>query len=307
MKRVSPKKAQPGELHPRNKHHGRYDMPALVKALPALKAKIILNPKGEQTVNFAEADSVLLLNRALLALHYQVANWAIPKGYLCPPIPGRADYVHYMADILGKREDRVRVLDIGTGASCIYPIIGVSDYGWQFTASDIDPVSIKVAKETVQQNATLIGKVECRLQEDAQCYFKGIIQEGEFYHITLCNPPFHKSLQEAQKGTERKAKNLAHNRRKKGQKGPTIADGLNFGGQKAELWCKGGEQAFIINMAKESIEYKDQVEWFSTLVSKKENVLPMKKALDMLGATTIKVVEMAQGQKVSRLIAWKFR
>lgn len=301
-------------LHPRNKHHGRYDIAALVKALPELKSKVTLNPRGEQTVDFSDPEAVLILNKALLAHHYQVKFWDIPKGYLCPPIPGRADYVHRLADLLDSSDTSINVLDIGTGASCIYPIIGVTDYQWHFTASDVDPVSIKVATEIARQNPHLSKKITPRLQKNAANIFKGVIKEGEYYHLTLCNPPFHKSLKEAEQGTKRKADNLAKNRAKRGahamsNKSHAIkssSSGLNFGGQKAELWCPGGEEAFIKNMAQESALFKEQVGWFSTLISKKENVSPMKKLLSTLGATQVKVVEMSQGQKISRFIAWRY-
>ncbi|OBT08635.1 23S rRNA (adenine(1618)-N(6))-methyltransferase [Vibrio sp. UCD-FRSSP16_10] len=310
----SPKKPIQSGLHPRNKHHGRYNIEALVKALPALKSKVTLNPKGKKTIDFSNADAVLMLNKALLSHHYQVRNWDIPKGYLCPPIPGRADYVHRLADLLNDTDDSINVLDIGTGASCIYPIIGATDYQWHFTASDIDPVSIKVATEIVTNNAHLKGKISPRLQKHADSIFKGIIQQGEYYHLTMCNPPFHKSLKDAELGTKRKTDNLAKNRAKRGSqpmnKAPvsatTKSTKLNFGGQKAELWCPGGEEAFIKKMARESADFKQQVGWFSTLISKKENVFPMKKTLQSLKATEIKVVEMSQGQKVSRFIAWRF-
>ncbi|WP_174371944.1 23S rRNA (adenine(1618)-N(6))-methyltransferase RlmF [Vibrio ezurae] len=309
-----PKHAVKAGLHPKNKHHGRYNIDALVKALPALKSKIVLNPKGEKTVNFSDPDSVLMLNKALLALHYQVRVWDIPQGYLCPPIPGRADYVHRLAELLERTTETIKVLDIGTGASCIYPIIGATDYQWHFTASDVDPVSIKVASEIVAQNPHLSGKITPRLQTDAKHIFQGVIKEGEYYHLTMCNPPFHKSLKEAQLGTQRKASNLAKNRVKRGAQSMNAKasalkpqqKGLNFGGQKAELWCPGGEEAFIKNMANESALFKDQVGWFSTLISKKENVSSMKKKLTSLKVKEIKVVEMSQGQKISRFIAWRY-
>jgi 23S rRNA (adenine1618-N6)-methyltransferase len=81
---------------------------------------------------------------------------------------------------------------------------------------------------------------------------------------------------------------------------------LNFGGQSNELWCSGGENAFIRNMALESQKFADQVIWFSTLISKKENVRQLKRALEMTSALEMTVVEMNQGQKVSRFAAWTF-
>ncbi|CAM3594652.1 Ribosomal RNA large subunit methyltransferase F [Vibrio aerogenes CECT 7868] len=305
-------------LHPRNKHQGRYDFPALVKALPELKKHVTVNPKGEQTVNFSDPLAVKLLNKALLSCHYQVTMWDIPQGYLCPPIPGRADYIHRAAELLKKDQPgldmgQIRALDIGVGANCIYPIIGVCDYGWHYVASDVDPVSVKNARRIAESNPVLKGKIACRLQKNSRNLFKEIIQPGECYHMTTCNPPFHKSLQEAMQGTRRKLNNLKQNRTKRGQTGEKkhhqypAQSSLNFGGQKAELWCPGGEAAFIKNMALESREFASQVLWFTTLISKKENVRWMQKQLTKAGAQEIQIVGMSQGQKTSRFMAWTFQ
>lgn len=303
-------------LHSRNVHQGRYDFPKLTAALPELKRFVIKNPKGEQSINFSDPVAVKLLNKALLAHHYGVTFWDIPQGYLCPPIPGRADYVHRLAELLTKeskslKHNLVRALDVGVGANCIYPIVGSTQYGWTYVGSDVDPVSVKNANLIAQQNNGLKGKIECRLQSDSRHFFKGIIQPGEHYDLTTCNPPFHKSLQEAQQGTDRKLKNLSANKAKRGQVSQNIKPKespiLNFGGQNAELWCPGGEAAFIKNMAFESRDFADQVLWFSTLISKKDNVRWMRKNLEKAGAKEVQVVEMSQGQKVSRFMAWTFK
>lgn len=303
-------------LHPKNKHLGRYDFIQLVKVLPELGNVIIRNPRGELSINFADPLAVKLLNRALLSQFYSVAKWDIPQGYLCPPIPGRADYIHRVADLLsqetkGLKQHLVRALDIGVGANCIYPIIGVTDYKWRVVASDIDPVSIQSANEIVAGNDVLKGKVECRLQNDSQRIFKNIIRPGEYYDITTCNPPFHKSPSEAKQGTDRKVRNLALNRQKRGITGNKSNENpqstLNFGGQKAELWCTGGEAEFVKNMVLESQKFGEQVLWFSTLISKKENVRWMIKNLERVNATDVQILEMSQGQKKSRIVAWTFK
>ncbi|OIQ26201.1 23S rRNA (adenine(1618)-N(6))-methyltransferase RlmF [uncultured Vibrio sp.] len=305
-------------LHKRNKHHGRYGFEQLVRALPELEQCVTLNPRGEKSINFSDQKSVKLLNKALLAHHYAVEQWDIPEGYLCPPIPGRADYIHRAAELLTKecktvKHAMVRALDIGVGANCIYPIIGAVDYGWQYVASDVDSVSVDNANGIAQSNAVLDSKIECRLQTNSQQFFKGIIKKGEFYDMTTCNPPFHKSLQEAEQGTQRKIQNLQANKIKKGtltldrQQKSADSTALNFGGQKAELWCPGGEAAFIKNMVIESKQFADQVLWFTTLISKKENVKWIRKNLEKTQALEMKIVEMSQGQKVSRFVAWTFK
>jgi len=81
---------------------------------------------------------------------------------------------------------------------------------------------------------------------------------------------------------------------------------LNFGGQNNELWCDGGELSFINQMIFESVKYPKQCYWFTTLVSKKDHLKSIYKTLNNVGAATIKTIEMTQGQKISRLVAWTF-
>lgn len=294
------------QLHKRNLHRGRYDFPELVKELPELEKYVIVNPHGDKTINFSDAEAVLLLNKALLKSYYNVQNWIIPKGYLCPPIPGRADYIHYTADLLGEMNNseipkgkRVKVLDIGTGANCIYPIIGSQSYGWKFIATEIDPLSIKTARLIVQSNNALSKHIKIRQQKQKQFILRNIIEEGERIDITICNPPFHSSKKDAIEGNLRKWKNL-------NQKSDSTSLNLNFGGSENELWCPGGELAFIKKMMRESRDYSKQVCWFTSLVSKKENVFLLKESAMKLGAKDIRVISMAQGQKISRLITWSF-
>ncbi len=306
-------KSKPG-LHARNLHQGRYDFSVLVKVLPELKAHIVTTPKGESSIDFANPQSVILLNKALLKHYYGVTEWQIPSGFLCPPIPGRADYIHRLADVLsseckGLKHGLINALDIGVGANCIYPIVGVRAYGWRYVGSDIDPISVENAQRIVERNSRLKGQIECRLQSDRTSMFANVIRPGEFYDVTTCNPPFHRSEQEAAQGSERKQRNLAANKVKRRGTSATEAKNttLNFGGQKAELWCPGGEATFVKQMATESRLYAQQVAWFSTLLSKKENVRWLKKQLQSVGAVEAKVVEMQQGQKVSRFVAWTFK
>ena len=294
-----------GLLHPRNPHQGRYDFSVLCEVVPELEPYLRLNPSGEQTIDFGDPAAVVCLNRALLAQTYGVKHWMIPAGYLCPPIPGRADYIHYVADLLAGGAEvptgkGVRVLDIGTGANCIYPIVGSQSYGWKFVGSDIDPVSVKTARLIAESNPCLSKLVKVVQQKDRDSIFKGIIRKGDHFDLTICNPPFHASMAAAQAGTQRKQKNLGKGRPVSGN-AP-----LNFGGQKAELWCPGGEFAFITQMIRESVDFAAQVGWFTSLVSKGEHLRGLKKVLAQCSAKQVAVVQMSQGQKISRFLAWRF-
>lgn len=289
-------------LHPRNKHRSRYNFPELIKSCPELQDFIILTPYGEESVDFSNPEAVKTLNKSLLKHFYKITNWDIPAGYLCPPIPGRADYIHYLADILATFHNgkiptgkTVKVLDIGVGANCIYPIVGHQEYGWSFVGSDVDQKAVASAKNIVEANPELKGAVQIRLQPNPQQFFKDIIRKGEAFDLSLCNPPFHASAAEAAAGSQRKLKNLGKQK-----------DVLNFGGQHVELWCEGGELSFIYKMIQESIHYAGQCKCFSTLVSKSSNLPMIYRALEKAKATTVETIEMAQGQKISRFVAWAF-
>ena len=292
-------------LHPRNFHNDRYDFKALIKTNPDLQEFVKPNKYGDLSIDFANPQAVISLNKALLAHFYGIKNYIIPNGYLCPPIPGRADYVHHVADLLAScnngvipKGKAVKGLDVGIGANGIYSIIGSSIYDWNFLGSDIEIESIKSVENIVNSNEILKEKIECKLQTNPQNIFIGIIKADEFYDFTLCNPPFHKSLKDAMAGNKRKVQNLT--------KQKTTTSALNFGGKNNELWCKGGEIAFISNMIKESFEFKNNVLWFSTLVSKKENLPLIYKKLEEIKAKEIKTIDMSQGQKITRIVAWSF-
>ena len=306
-------------LHPRNRHQAGYDFPALVSSYPALSPYVKTNDYGNLSIDFADPLAVKALNTALLKRHYNIVDWDIPEGALCPPIPGRVDYIHYIAELLGIDDttnssspvkSNISLLDIGTGANGIYPILAHQIYGWQCVGSDINMQSIDNVAAIIARNATLKDAFKLRLQSDKNQIFNGIIQAGEFFDVTVCNPPFHASLEEALKGSQRKVDNLARNRGEQINKtrGPKHAGSptLNFGGSGAELWCNGGEKLFLKKMIKESQDFATQCRWFTSLVSKSDNVKPAIKLLGKLGATDIREIEMAQGNKITRILAWTF-
>jgi 23S rRNA (adenine1618-N6)-methyltransferase len=296
-------------LHPRNRHRAGYDFARLVGAFPAFASFVGPNAYGNVSIDFADPAAVKALNRALLAADYGVAAWDIPPGYLCPPIPGRADYVHQLADLLAEgssgvipRGPSVAMLDVGVGANCIYPIIGVHDYGWRFVGTEIDAVALRNAQQIVKDNAALAGLVECRRQMIANEIFGSAVNSAEKFAASMCNPPFHTSAAEAAAGTQRKVRNL-------GRAAVPLATGgpvLNFGGKNTERWCDGGEVAFIRRMIAESALRPGLCGWFTTLVSKSAHLPLIERALAGVRAANVRVLPMAQGQKQSRIVAWRF-
>lgn len=287
---------QKGELHRRNKHNGRYDFDKLIEVNPLLEKYVLTNKYGDLSVDFFDPKAVKALNKSLLILHYGLQYWDIPAHSLCPPIPGRADYIHYISDLVGTKN--IKCLDVGVGANCIYPIVGVCQYGWDFVGSDIDLESIKNAQKIVDNNDILKGKIELRLQGDSNLIFDGIVTKDDFFDVVICNPPFHDSLESAEKGTLRKLKNLKAGKQQKLS--------LNFGGKSNELWCKGGEYQFISNIITQSRAYRNNCHCFTSLVSKESNLKLLYRNLNKIGVADYKTINMEQGNKISRILAWHF-
>jgi 23S rRNA (adenine1618-N6)-methyltransferase len=286
---------KPG-LHPRNKHKSNYDFKTLIEAHPALQKFVRLNDYKTESIDFSNADAVKALNTALLKYFYEINFWDIPKDYLCPPIPGRADYIHHLADLYqNPNSSEIRMLDIGVGANCIYPLIANKEYNWQVVGSDTDEVALESAEKIIEEN-NLQNQIELRHQNDQSKIFENIIDPEDFFDFTVCNPPFHASLEEAMRGTNLKNRNLGLKR-----------NNQNFKGQSSELWCEGGEVKFITNMIHESIKFQKNVKWFSTLVSKSSTLDIVYAELKKANIVKVRNLDMAQGNKKSRIIAWTFR
>ncbi len=291
-------------LHPRNRHRERYDFAALMRTSPALSRFVRSNNHGDDSIDYANPDAVKALNQALLKHHYDLGEWDLPLGYLCPPIPGRADYIHCLADLLADGGDiprgkEIRVLDIGVGASAIYPIIGVTEYGWSFVGTDIDPAALKNCRRIISAHPLLSENVELRLQPSARHCLNDVIKNGETFHLTMCNPPFHKSMSEVIAATRQKISKLSG--------GKSTNDVRNFAGNSTELCCTGGELAFIQRLIYESAQFPQLSLWFTSLVSKSTHLPVLRRVLHTAGAVEARVVNMAQGQKQTRFIAWSFQ
>ena len=284
------------QLHSNNKHKSGYNFNDLCEVYADLKEFVFVNQYGTETIDFSSPKAVKAINTALLFKYYNIQFWDFPDDNLCPPIPGRVDYIHYLADLLSvsKISKDISVLDIGTGVNCIYPLLGNAEYNWNFVGTDIDKKSLDRAQITLIKNK-LTEAIQLRHQKDSTHIFTDILNETDKFSATMCNPPFYKSQEEAMQANAKKLKGL----------GKTEVT-RNFSGKQQELWYKGGEKAFIHTYLYESSLFKTSCFWYTTLVSKKENAESMLSSLKKLGATNIKTIPMHQGNKVTRIVAWTF-
>lgn len=340
-------------LHPRNTFEGTYDMKALVEASPTLVPYIIpaeASRGGRATINFSDPDAVKALNSALLKKDYGVNSWDFPEGKLCPPIPGRADYLHHIADVLGEccsshlpLGPKVRGFDVGTGASFVYPMLGAGSYGWSFIATECDKTSLdaavlNLAANSIESNVAALEKLsspsrrsasptallsaglaasEIRLQSSSTSIFKGVLNQGEEVDFSMCNPPFYESLNAFQLASTRKQVNLKRNSKKRGgnssartvsSTNKTQTGSNNFGGGGSELWCPGGEAAFIGAMISGSKSHaRERCMWFTSLVSRQEHLPAVRSQLKKVGGVVdTREIKMGQSHKTSTIVMWSF-
>ena len=279
-------------MHTNNPFSESYNFEALIQHYPTLKEFVFVNKYGTETIRFADQKAVKALNRALLKMQYGI-HWEIPDQNLCPPIPGRLDYLLHVDELVSKKN--IHLLDIGTGANLIYPILAACHFKWSCTASESDSKSLRHAGEIIKNNPAL-SAVVLRKQKNEQAILENIILPDDFFDVVVCNPPFFKSAADAQKQNQRKVKNLKIKESKL----------LNFGGISNELWTQGGEEVFLKKMILESTKFKSQVNWFTSLVSKKEHLKSLLHAIKKTKPKHYKVVDLDLGNKSSRFIAWTY-
>ena len=304
---MPPVKSKPDSprLHPRNRNRDRYDVAALVACLPALAAFVKKSKSGDDTIDFTKPEAVKLLNRALILHNYGLETWDFPDKNLCPPVPGRADYVHYIADVLRENHFgtipeglQTTCLDVGVGASAIYPIVGIVEYGWSFIGSDVSEESLTSAEAIKAGNPGVLDNLDLRIQPDGKRIFHGMLKPADRIDAVLCNPPFHSSAEDAIQGTLRKTRNLTGGQ----QQSPM----LNFSGISKELIFEGGEVKFIQTMMRESRSFSKNVFWFSSLVSKQSHLKALYHELKAIKPVEIKTIPMGTGNKSARIVAWTF-
>jgi len=287
-------------LHIRNKHREQYDFTVLSRAYPKLEKYVHKNKYGKLSINFFDAHAVKALNTALLLAHYDLEYWDIPQGYLCPAVPGRADYIHHVADLFPevKRKSKLRCLDIGVGANCVYPIIGTAEYAWEFVSTDIDRKALQSAQKIIQNNPRLKSNVLLRHQEDSEAILRGVIETKEHFDLLISNPPFHASKSEADRAALRKLKNL---------KGKGIKETkLNFEGQSNELWTEGGEQKFITKLIHETFMFRKALHWCTCLVSKEKTLAVCERKFIKMQPAEKRIIELGTANKKTRILAWRW-
>ena len=297
-------------MHPRNVYKEKNpDFGALAQRQPFLKKYLKKRGKGRFGIDFTSWDATKALNRALLMDHYGLVAWDIPEGQLCPPVANRANYIHWLEDLLrlsrpsGLSETtgaHVRGLDIGVGANCVYPLLGASINGWSFVGSDVTDVALRCATENAAANPAVSSLIEIR---DARKRRSGggggddgddgngdggglllqVVREGESFAFCMCNPPFFESMEEAE-----------------------LNPSTNFGGTPEEMCCEGGEEAFVKRIYDDSLVLRERVYWYTTMCGKKDTWKRLRRLLELRRVPAVRTTEFLQGNTTRWGVAWSF-
>ncbi|CAN7136578.1 unnamed protein product [Brassica rapa subsp. narinosa] len=303
MRRNGKKRARsetPGSTaHPRNKYSDNPpDFASLASLYPSFKPFVFFSGGSRPRIDWTDYNATRELTRVLL-LHDHGLSWWIPDGQLCPTVPNRSNYIHWINDLLSSQiipssrgNNKVKGFDIGTGANCIYPLLGASLFGWSFVGSDITDVALEWAEKNVQSNPHVSDLIEIRHSriipsedDDNKSYMVlvGLVKESETFDFCMCNPPFFETFEEA---------------------------GLNpktsCGGTHEEMVCVGGEQAFVSRIIQDSAVLRERFRWYTSMLGKKANLKLLISKLWEVGVTVVKTTEFVQGQTSRWGLAWSF-
>lgn len=162
----------------------------LSKLYPEFGKFVFKNKYNTYSINWKCKYAQKELCRTLLHHDFGVEYWDIPDGFLIPSLTSRCNYIHWIDDILGRHwGTNIKGLDIGTGANCIYPLVGNKTYKWKFLATDINPDALLIANKIISMN-NLNDSIQLLEQFNSDCIFKNIIHERDYFHFSMCNPPY---------------------------------------------------------------------------------------------------------------------
>ncbi|MED6235267.1 Methyltransferase-like protein 16 [Ataeniobius toweri] len=152
-------------MHPRNRYKDKPpDFAYLASKYPDFQQHVHTSLTGRPVVNFKEPEAVRALTCTLLKEDFGLTI-EIPLERLIPTVPLRLNYIHWVEDLIDGQKQPRRGIDIGTGASCIYPLLGATMNGWYFLATEVDDICFDYAKKNVEQNnLSDLVKGECWLR-----------------------------------------------------------------------------------------------------------------------------------------------
>ncbi|XP_007576837.1 RNA N(6)-adenosine-methyltransferase mettl16 isoform X1 [Poecilia formosa] len=279
-------------MHPRNRYKDKPpDFAYLASKYPDFQQHVHTSLTGRPVVNFKEPEAVRALTCTLLKEDFGLTI-EIPLERLIPTVPLRLNYIHWVEDLIDGQKQPRRGIDIGTGASCIYPLLGATMNGWFFLATEVDDICFDYAKKNVEQNK-LSDLVKVVKVPQKTLLMDALKEETEIiYDFCMCNPPFFANQLEA------KGVNSRNSRR-------PPPSSVNTGGV-TEIMAEGGELEFVKRIIHDSLQLKKRLRWYSCMLGKKCSLAPLKEELRKQGVPKVTHTEFCQGRTMRWALAWSF-
>ncbi|KAJ8101148.1 hypothetical protein POJ06DRAFT_250603 [Lipomyces tetrasporus] len=292
-------------MHVRNPYaHNPPDFRALAESYSKL-AKFL---HDDMTVDFTDPEAVCALTEALLHKDFDIDVELLPDR-LCPRVANRLNYILWLQDLLDSdsfdsndtnSSKPIWGLDIGTGTSCIYPLLGCRlRRNWHFIATDVDDVAVSTAAKLVSRN-NLMEQISVFKADPGNSLFGphacGDSHTSQHLHFTMCNPPFYSSSADYNASQALKV---------------TPARSFTSAAPE-EMITPGGEVAFVTRMINESIEMlRNDVNtgstWYTSMLGKLDSLKDVVNSLRKRGISNYAVAEFIQGQFTRRwAVAWRF-
>lgn len=286
------------------------DHEELASAYPNLQPFLVSGRQnGASSIDFLSAEATRFYNQALLHRWFGI-KLSLPSNHLCPTALSRTRYIRWIASLVQycpSQQEQIVGIDVGTGASCVYPLLGKAIYNWNFIATDIDDESLASAAENVKQNCwtdsiSVIRAARQDLSDGGQSTQSPLfhilqgaldapstrkLQESSptfsSAHFSMCNPPFFESVED------------------KVPRQDTVCIATA-----SELATSGGEVEFVKQMMYESAQLGERVSWYTTLLGKKSSLYPLVAYLKTLNPLDIQDTTFKQGRNTRWALAWTF-
>ncbi|EDV55945.1 U6 small nuclear RNA (adenine-(43)-N(6))-methyltransferase isoform X2 [Drosophila erecta] len=283
-------------MHPRNVLRTQPDYTKMAIKYKDFRAQCQLELNGKVSVNFRNEKTLRELTKMLLKEYYDLDVDFAP-GSLVPTLALRLNYILWLEDLMEPLNlQDIRGIDIGCGSSCIYSLLGAKKNGWHMLALESKPQNIEYAIENVKKNR-LESLIEVYAQADKTNIFKGYFEQDQrmsVYQFCLCNPPFFDSNLPNPFG--------GNTRNPERRPAPNNART----GSQEELTCVGGEVQFVQRIIDESLEHKERVRIFTTMLGVKANVPRILDYLKKLQVANVTTTEFHQGHTTRWAVAWSF-
>jgi 23S rRNA (adenine1618-N6)-methyltransferase len=217
-------------------------------------------------------------------------------------VPNRLNYILWAQALLdttsstfSDRYDPTReviALDIGTGASAIYPLLGCATRdNWRFAGTDIDDLSLNYAAQNIKAN-NLTQRIRLLKTSPNELLIPLDKLGLEAIDITLSNPPFYATASSLLESSTLKSRP------------PNSA----CTGSESEMVTPGGEVQFVTRQITSSLILQERVQWYSSMLGKLSSLRPLVVLLKQHSISNYAITEFVQGNKTRRwALAWSFQ